>query len=109
MQRCLLLGVHRPRVDIEVGVDLDRGDVHSLSVQPARGIAVLALILRPSVLSSSPVEEAVEHNVSVCTCKALLLHRVDSLPMMPYISALVLPSQLQFLRSYLPHAADHTT
>lgn len=83
VQQCLLLGVHRPRVDIEVGVDLDRGDVHSLSVQvqvqPARGIAVavLALILRPSVLSSSPVEEAVEHHVSVCTCKSLLVHLVE--------------------------------
>jgi hypothetical protein len=49
-----------------------------LQVQPARGIAALALILRPSVLSSSPVEEAVEHNVSVCTCKSLLVHRVES-------------------------------
>lgn len=62
----VLLGVHSPRVDIEVGIDLDRGHVHRLSVKPGC-IAALALILRPIVLSSRPVEEAVTRGVSVCT------------------------------------------
>jgi hypothetical protein len=31
----------------------------------------LALILRPIVLSSRPVEEAVTRGMSVCTCKML--------------------------------------
>jgi hypothetical protein len=62
----VLFGVHSPRIDIEVGIDLDRRHVRRLSVEPGC-IAALALILRPIVLSSRPVEEAVTRAVSVCT------------------------------------------
>lgn len=64
----VLLGIHSPSVDIEVGIDLDRGHVRRLSVEP-ECIAALALILRPIVLSSRPVEEAVTRGVSVRTHK----------------------------------------
>jgi len=62
----VLLGVHSPCIDVEVGINLDRGHVRRLSVEPGC-IAALALILRPIVLSSRPVEEAMTRGVSVCT------------------------------------------
>lgn len=68
----VLLGVHGPRVDIEVGVDLDRGHVRRRSVKPG-GIAALALILRPIVLSSRPVEEAVARRECLHARTALAL------------------------------------
>lgn len=71
-------------------------------------MAAPALILRPIVLSSRPVEEAVTRGVSVYTRKLLCHDRV--LPMMPYnaqVSSTILVYAV--LRAYLPHAADNTT
>lgn len=59
----ILLGVHGPRIDIEVRVDLDRRDV-LWGQQGRTTVLAEALILRPRVLSSRPVEEAIRRRVS---------------------------------------------
>jgi hypothetical protein len=91
----VLLRVHSPCVYIEVGIDLDRGHVRRLSVKPGSCVAALALILRPIVLSSRPVEEAVTRGISVYTRRLLFLHRI--LPIMPYMLKLVLFSKFYML------------
>jgi hypothetical protein len=59
----VLLGVHSPRIDIEVRIYFDRRDVLARQ-HNAQHASSCTLILRPIVLSSRPVEEAVARVVS---------------------------------------------
>jgi hypothetical protein len=59
----ILLGIHSPCIDIEVWIDLDRRDVQPCQYK-SDACQYARLILRPSVLSRRPVEEAVTRAVS---------------------------------------------
>jgi hypothetical protein len=98
----VLLGVHSPSVDIEVGVDLDRRDVLGRQYQALHASS------RCTYLQTDRLEQQTRRG-GCDACRQFRTYAILSasgLPMMPYRRMLVGLSKSGGTCAHLPHAAD---